>query len=162
MLDDVSSSGQRMREAPQQDDGKDLGVAVCITGQLSRLELRSKIDNLLRPLSAKAFIVLEKGSRVFSRLLPGQSQDTGCLDEPSPLLVKQLLGDYLADSAFPEHVAFTPDITQFPAYHHGTTRATEALGERAKNLANFQAQQENVAACVDLIESYEQREKGRF
>jgi hypothetical protein len=54
-----------------------LRVAVCITGQLSRLELASKIANLLRPTAAASpapaalhvFLALERGTHSSSNLV---------------------------------------------------------------------------------------------
>lgn len=147
---------------------EDLGVAVCITGQLARLELRSKVENLLQPLKkyggVGVFTVLEQasGSPVFSRV--DDFTPDGCNDEPSApsLELDGELGTFLVESKVVEHVAANVSLERWPSFRRDDIDFKGNWEKRAVNLQHLFTAHEHVATCAGMIEAHEQREGGRY
>lgn len=84
-----------------------LGVAVCITGQLSRLEIASKVHNVLRPLSTRssvdAFLALERGSAAFVNPQTRGNRSQGCVSEPPLAGIEAALAPFHRASRIVKH-----------------------------------------------------------
>jgi len=167
---------------------RDLGVAVCITGQSTRLELASKVAHLLRPLAkahagVKAFVALQRGPVVFSETR--QDQASTRLEGMSAAAMKRLdrwkcAHNLREEQIYDELDGFigAVDIMNYtsggPAKALVTAKHLKALPSayrdngkssvkaRALNREHLQAQFENIARCADMVLQYEQERQGRF
>jgi len=144
---------------------RDLGTAVCIVGQSSRLELASKTKNLFEPL-AKAggvgvFFVLEGNSSYFTN--PPNSKTgpiTMCQIDMGEAEVRNALAPHLRSGLFVKHKEIQADLTGWPFYLMRFYPNNEK--KRAMETGGNINQYANIAKCADLIEEDERRQHGRY
>ena len=138
---------------------KSLGLAVCVTGQLGRMELRSKVANLLEvlgPSSANLFLSVERGEVMYVN--PGtKPKNGGCDDDLLPDDVIAAFGPYLRGYAFPNHTTFSIDLAAYPGY-----RPDVCLERRAHHLMSHHAQHRHDKRCYWLMRKEETRTGGRY
>ena len=150
--------------APQ-EDGKSAGLAVCVTGQLARLELRSKVQNLLAvhgPERAGLFLVLEKGDAVYVNAKTHQVEG-GCDVEPTPDEVQEAAQPYLRGALFPKHMIYPVNMSEWPVYRpdlNGHGRRSEH--EKLFHLQSHHAQFEHGQECARLMLEEEARTGKRY
>ena len=150
--------------APQ-EDGESAGLAVCVTGQLARLELRSKVQNLLAvhgPERVGLFVVLEKGDAVYVNAKTHQVEG-GCDVEPTPDEVQEAAQPYLRGGIFPKHKIYPVNMSEWPRYRsdlngHGLRSEHEKLFHLQSHHAQFEHGQE----CARLMLEEEERTGKRY
>ena len=146
-------------DEPANHTAKSLGLAVCVTGQLGRMELRSKVANLLDVLGPSAvdlFLSVERGQVTYVN--PGSKpKDGGCDDDLLPDDVIAAFGPYLRGYAFPDHTTFPIDVTAYPGY-----RPEVCLERRAHHLMSHHAQHRHDKRCYWLMVKEEARRGGRY
>ena len=157
VLDDRASvpSGRRLATTASDGDTARISptrLAVCITGQLGRLELDSKLQHLLAPLHAagvnvSVFLALEIGAVHFSNPKPS-SQGPGCGFEPTPESILHRLEPYLAGSWIGPRADSAANISLFPRYRLGEAN-------RQERLLNHVAQFEHSRRCAALVLKHE-------
>lgn len=131
-------------------------VAICITGQLSRLELNSKVQNLLIPLSKTSallhvFTSLESGEEHYvSNLVDSDSAPTITSSE----MITLLKPFYQIGSIHP-HVNYTANISRWNEKYLDQSRANSHPCNRSQRLASHFSQWSTVKQCVDLIQRRE-------
>ena len=146
----------------------DLGVAVCITGQLSRLELASKVQNLLRPLAERygpihSFLALEHGLAIFSDKSFGRKLARPlCGAQMNMAQIETELEGFFPNATIgiQKHTKFNPDILQWPEFRRRRFRGP--LQRRAENLEHAQAQHEHIARCAQMVVERETQLGGRY
>lgn len=127
-------------------------VAVCITGQLSRLELDSKVQNLLIPLSKQHHVVhlftaLETGEAQYVNPATAGDVDINLTKEE----VQTRFHPFYQAGSFRPHVTYAADISHWsPVYLSDKPKVN-----RSERLASHMSQHSTVKLCVDLIESQE-------
>lgn len=107
-------------------DNGQLRVAVCISGQLSRLEVASKMVNLLKPLAATnpaaldVFLALEVGKPLYTNLDMGAilaQQHAACgASAFTPDSASAAFSPFLATTHFSNHSAPEVNLQQWPNY----------------------------------------------
>ena len=147
--------------APQKD-GESAGLAVCVTGQLARLELRSKVQNLLAvhgPERAGLFVVLEKGDPVYVNAKTHQTRG-GCDVEATTQEVvdNEALQPYLRGARFPEHKIYPVNMSEWPHYRPDLRAEREKLFHLQSHHAQFEHGQE----CARMMLEEEERTGKRF
>ena len=146
-------------DEPVNSTAKSLGLAVCVTGQLGRMELRSKVANLLDVLGPSAvglFLSVEKGEVAYVN--PGsRPKDAGCDDDLLPDDVIAAFGPYLRGYAFPDHKTFPIDVAAYPGY-----RPDVCLERRVHHLMSHHAQHRHDKRCYWLMAKEEARTGGRY
>ena len=140
----------------------DLGLAVCITGQLARLELHSKVSSLLEPLSRTMpiviFVVVEQGPMRFSNNR-SSSQHPGCAAEPTKAMIAEALGGLPSEVHITPHADHVVNLTLWPRYRQPRVPNE---GDRSVRLANHIAQFGHSYRCAALVEAHERRAGGAF
>ena len=150
-----------------QKDGESAGLAVCVTGQLARLELRSKVQNLLAvhgPERVGLFVVLEKGDPVYVNAKTHQVRG-GCDVEATTqeVVENEALRPYLRGARFPEHRIYPVNMSEWPHYRpdlggHGLRSERERLFHLQSHHAQFEHGQE----CARMMLEEEERTGKRF
>ena len=141
------------------------GLAVCVTGQLARLELRSKVQNLLAvhgPERVGLFVVLEKGDAVYVNANTHQVEG-GCDFEPTPDEVQKAVQPYLREALFPKHKIYPINMSEWPQYRrdlngHGLRSEHEKLSHLQSHHAQFEHGQE----CARMMLAEEERTGKRY
>ena len=147
--------------APQKD-GESAGLAVCVTGQLARLELRSKVQNLLAvhgPERAGLFVVLEKGDPVYVNAKTHQTRG-GCDVEATTqeVVENEALQPYLRGARFPEHKIYPVNMSEWPQYRPDLRAERDKLFHLQSHHAQFEHGQE----CARMMLEEEERTGKRF
>ena len=147
--------------APQKD-GESAGLAVCVTGQLARLELRSKVQNLLAvhgPERVGLFVVLEKGDPVYVNAKTHQTRG-GCDVEATTqeVVENEALQPYLRGARFPEHKIYPVNMSEWPHYRPDLRAEREKLFHLQSHHAQFEHGQE----CARMMLEEEERTGKRF
>mmetsp|Transcript_150968 Transcript_150968/g.267177 ORF Transcript_150968/g.267177 Transcript_150968/m.267177 type:complete len:395 (-) Transcript_150968:2-1186(-) len=127
-------------------------VAVCISGQIARLELDSKVRNVFIPLMEQqslvhVFVALEAGGAKYVN--PETALDAEVRFSPDDIRGR-LHPFYQAGSIHP-HLDHNMDISHWSRNY----LATKIWVNRSMRLAGHMAQHANLKACVDLIEDHE-------
>jgi len=141
----VRDSDQNKTSCPGNSTGK---VAVCIVGQLSRLEVTTKIAHVLEPLSASgvdAFVVLEQNSNVFSNGIEKACNGQRYSHDDVP----RLLEPWYKEGLYVMHEDFLPNISHFPKY------GTDKPLNRTVHLGRDFQQWSHLAACAELVQHRE-------
>jgi len=129
-------------------------MAVCITGQLGRLELASKNEHLVMPNLADVFLVLDDGDFVVSNEhFPNLTSSNMTID-----LVKGVFGDMLKQSVISNAVEMESHIKRFVSFRMDLNDTQR----RGTNLLHFMRQAAHIAKCADLIESFERSSGTRY
>jgi len=144
-----------------QEHNRSLGVAICIVGQSHRLEVHSKIVNLLRPTSlltnVGVFLVLEVNSSYYANAK--SANKNGCDNTASPESLRRQFGSFFVAGEFFLHNHRALNITHWPKYRENEKFSAKELSIRAGGHMN---QWENIAKCIKLIEQEEARQKGKY
>mmetsp|Transcript_130575 Transcript_130575/g.240168 ORF Transcript_130575/g.240168 Transcript_130575/m.240168 type:complete len:749 (-) Transcript_130575:96-2342(-) len=133
--------------------GKRGNVAVCITGQVARLEIESKVKNVLIALSEQQYFV-----HVFVALETGEGQyvneeTAGVEVELTKAEVEAGFQPFYQTGLFHPHVNYTAHISRWTTNYLSDKR--QSMEERQERLASHMSQHANLKACVDLIEKRE-------
>ena len=153
----MSRSAARL-EAPAPKRPGRLRIAVCIAGQLSRLEIASKIENVLKPTAATQpealdlFLALEVGAQIYSNLdfgaiLAQQVHNCGQLTES---VARDHLAPYLAAASFTNHTTRSIDLSNWRRY-----RKDRPTAERLTRLQHHLSQFVHMRTCARMIEAHE-------
>ena len=137
-----------------------LRVAVCIAGQLSRLEIHSKVENVLKPTEATSpaaldvFLALEVGKTLYSNLdfgaiLAQQHASCGASALTTESATAQL-SPWLAAARFSNHTTRAIDLSQWRRY-----RKDRPTVERTTRLQHHLSQFAHMRTCAQLIEAQE-------
>ena len=137
-----------------------LRIAVCVAGQLSRLEIDSKVENVLKPTAASqpaaldVFLALEVGKTIYSNLDMGaiiaQQQGTCGAGALTPEAAKDRLAPWLRGARFSNHTTRAIDMAEWKRY-----RKDRAAAERATRLQHHLSQFAHMRTCAQLIEAHE-------
>jgi hypothetical protein len=152
-----------------------LGVAVCITGQVSRLEVASKVRNILEPLAAATnvdvFLSLASGGSVFNNPQTDPSDDGKYVCQSSlrsDESVRAAFAPYFQDSKIEPHHAQdeveTVVLDRWPYMYKWKHTGDDAHSNasRARHVHNVMSQMRHQKECAELIESYEGRAGGTY
>lgn len=139
---------------------------MCVVGQLSRLELDSKVANVLKPTwelkpaALDVFLALEVGSHVYSNLDFGAilaQQHSSCGVEKSPAEVERQLQPWFAGASYSNHTTRPIDMNSWKRY-----RRDRPMAERVTRLQHHLSQFVHMRTCSQLIEAHEVREGHHF
>jgi hypothetical protein len=146
-------------------------LAVCITGQLSRLELDSKLQHLLRPLTAagatiSVFLALEAGgpARFSNPDAENTTQGSGCGFEPTIPSILKRLSPYLRGHC----IAPRPPLKRllnasaFAALFPHYRRDQANFYNRYNRVLNHLAQFEHSHRCSGLVQKHERSSNETF
>jgi hypothetical protein len=158
--------GEPNRIAAREGAAHGFRLAVCITGQLSRLELDSKLRHLLRPLTAaganlSVFLALEAGAPARFSNPKRTSQGPGCAFEPTIPSILKRLGPYLRGHRFGPRPPLERQLNAsafavlFPRYRL-------AEDNRHERLLNHLAQFEHSRRCAGLVQQHERSSNEAF
>eukprot|EP00927_Polykrikos_kofoidii_P048364 TRINITY_DN42622_c0_g1_i1.p1 TRINITY_DN42622_c0_g1~~TRINITY_DN42622_c0_g1_i1.p1 ORF type:complete len:375 (-),score=43.40 TRINITY_DN42622_c0_g1_i1:115-1239(-) len=139
-----------------------LGVAVCIAGQLGRLEICSKVRNLMNPLllagiQVDVFVSVSTGSARFDDL--GETQN--CEKPLTEDFVKETLASVLTAYVFSDVEQENVSLDLWPSLYtdyDGCTHCTR----RARHLANLLEMYRHWADCATLILRSEEERGGSY
>jgi hypothetical protein len=143
-------------------DGGGQRVAVCITGQLSRLEIHSKVENVLKPTAATrpaaldVFLALEVGKTLYSNLdfgaiLAQQHSECGGASVTEQA-AREKLAPWLVGARFSNHTTRSIDLSQWRRY-----RKDRPQTERMTRLQHHLSQFAHMRTCAQLIQAHEVR-----
>jgi len=151
-----------------------LGAAVCILGQLSRLEIESKMQNIIQPLSnhtkVDVFLSLETGDHGFF-FNPVTADVAGTQCRGSDLDVdgvKEAFAPYFRDGVFEPHVDvnFSQNVTLerwpllYKSKHPGENASHYA--KRRAIISNDFNQMRHLKDCAELIHRSEESAGGKY
>jgi len=151
-------------------ENSSLGAAVCILGQLSRLEIESKMQNIIEPLAnfttVKVFLSLETGDHgVFNNRITADKEDVRC---PSSLLdvdgVKAAFAPYFKDGVFAPHVDENVTLERWPKLYKWKHPGNNAhdIAQRRIHIANVASQLRHQKVCSELIQQSEVSTGGKY
>jgi len=130
--------------------GDNLGLAVCIVGQMSRMEVETKLGNLFninaKGMGISVFAVLEVHGSYFQTW--NRTDDPACFREMSPDEFENKLAPHLRNAVYLDHAPEAFHSAQWPAYEH--------------SLELDMSQFHHVASCATLIQEYEKQQHGVF
>jgi hypothetical protein len=149
--------------------GEATRLAVCIVGQRCRVELDSKIENVLRPtwqaLASRpagpqppvlhVFLALETGACVHSNLDCGaiisHSQNNVCRNELTDKEIREQLHPWFAASRYNNHTTRDIMLKAWPFYRQDRKTNEERLTRLQHHLSQFA----HMRTCAQLIEEHE-------
>jgi len=143
-----------------------LGVALCIVGQISRLEIESKILNIIEPLSkltkVDVFLSLELGGDGhFFNAATSDVEVTHCpgsdLDVDG---VKAAFAPYFRDGAFENHSNVTVNLKRWPNLYKDLHNMSEDT--RRSTIANNFGQMKHLNDCAELTKKSEEASGGKL
>ena len=150
------------RRATDGDAGGGARIAVCVVGQLSRLEIDSKIEYVLQPTAARrpapaaldVFLALEEGSFLYSNLDFGAilaQQHASCGPQRMTRAVAEAqLKPWLRGASYTNHTTRAIDLGQWRRY-----RKDRPTAERQTRLQHHLSQFAHMRTCAQLIEDAE-------
>eukprot|EP00421_Protoceratium_reticulatum_P031124 CAMPEP_0168472680 /NCGR_PEP_ID=MMETSP0228-20121227/59925_1 /TAXON_ID=133427 /ORGANISM="Protoceratium reticulatum, Strain CCCM 535 (=CCMP 1889)" /LENGTH=354 /DNA_ID=CAMNT_0008488633 /DNA_START=1 /DNA_END=1065 /DNA_ORIENTATION=- len=133
-------------------------VAVCITGQISRLEVNSKKKNVLTPLAralgskknVDLFLVMEKESDFFVNSFSIASKDPVCHEDVmSPEALQATFKDHYKGGLYIAHQDYAPNLKMWPMY------GKEKHNNRTRRLSGHLSQWTHLHSCAELIQEAE-------
>eukprot|EP00966_Prymnesium_polylepis_P080581 1867322-Prymnesium_polylepis.1 len=147
-------------EAPSGRPGG-LRIAVCIVGQLARLEIDSKVANVLKPTwdqqekpeALDVFLALERGGYFFSNIDNGAihaQQHPGCRQELPKAEVRRRFAPWFAAAEYSEHVTRDINLTAWKRY-----RRERPAEERNTRLQHHLSQFAHMRTCAQLVQASE-------
>jgi hypothetical protein len=143
------------------DDAKDLGLAVCITGEISRVELFSKLKYMVEPLrkevSLGVFVSLETGVH-FS---DDDSADEVCQRPATMEKIQQTFGDSLKGSTVLKSAREDVPVDKWPNLYTQYDGCFDCP-ERKEHLSNLLAMFKHWSVCHDLIQAEEKKAGGSY
>ena len=141
------------------EGGGGLRIAVCVGGQLSRLEIESKIEYVLkptartRPAALDLFLALELGKMLYSNIdfgaILAQQQADRC-GTTTVEEVKRRFAPFLAAASFTNHTTRAIDLASWRRY-----RRDRPADERVTRLQHHLSQFAHMRTCAQLIERRE-------
>jgi len=131
--------------------------AVCIVGQLSRLESATKMANVLRAFAREkragipdAFVVMETKSHAYINKGSIASHSDTCQDDfHSPEEVEDLFRPFYKGGLYAPHKKYTPNPKYWGRY------GFDKNIPRAERLSAHFAQWTHIAACSELVKQHE-------
>mmetsp|Transcript_64516 Transcript_64516/g.154079 ORF Transcript_64516/g.154079 Transcript_64516/m.154079 type:complete len:419 (-) Transcript_64516:25-1281(-) len=143
------------REVPP---GGNLGLAVCVVGQASRLEVESKLENVFKPLAedlkVDVFVALETNSSTYSNHVTILNQEE-CTSEPSEEEVREEWKPFYTAGVYIPHYNWDVLLSRWPRYR---PHAKDRLGKLSGHISQF----EKTYACSKLIQAYEASVGGKY
>ena len=133
-----------------------LGLAVCVVGQLARLELRSKLVNLLElhgPERAGLFLSLERGGAEYVNPKTRPDSSSNCDSEFDNATLLEAVGPYLRDHEFPEHETYPTNLAAWPKYRKDVV----CDSRRRHHLQSHHAQHAHDRRCYSMMLKEEAR-----
>jgi hypothetical protein len=162
------TSGGAVFSSPVSAEASSLGVAVCILGQVSRLEIDSKIRNIAEPLAnftnIDVFLSLETGGLVYNNKATDISGDGCSSTKMSVEEVKEAFAPYFRNGKFEAHTDENVALDRWPLlykYKHPNETYSDHSA-RAKHIANVVSQMRHQKDCADLIQQHEEAIGGRY
>jgi hypothetical protein len=148
-------------------------AAVCVLGQLSRLEIESKMQNIIKPLSnftkVDVFLSLEIGSHaIFFNPATADVAGTRCHDSKLDADgVKKAFAPYFRDGVFGPHVVENVILDRWPRLYtekHLRTDCNDAnhCDQRRNTIAHVVSQMRHQKDCAELIQKSEESGGGRY
>lgn len=144
-----------------------LRIAVCIAGQLSRLEIASKVENILKPTAATqpatlhVFLAMEVGKTIYSNLdfgaILAQQHNKCGGSQMTEQAARAQLAPWLADARFSEHTTRTIDLSSWKRY-----RRDRPDTERVTRLQHHLSQFAHMRTCAQLIEAREVSSRAHY
>lgn len=127
-------------------------VAVCIAGQIGRLELDSKVRNVFLPLMEQqsllhVFVALEAGDANYVNTKTASQAEVRYTPED----IRRKLHQFYQGGSIRPHVDHDMDIRPWGKYY----LSRKSWVNRSERLASHMSQHANLKACVDLIEDSE-------
>ena len=168
-----ADQGQRRRELLQSAKGREavatapsggggLRIAICISGQLSRLEINSKVENVLKPTAASSpppaaldvFLALEVGKTLYSNLdfgaiLAQQHNQCGAKAVSQQMATEQF-SPWLAAAHFSNHTTRHIELLNWGRYRRDRPRV-----ERQTRLQHHLSQFAHMRTCAQLMSERE-------
>jgi len=149
-----------------------LGVAVCVVGQLSRLEIESKVQNIIEPLasitSVDVFLSLEIGDDGVFNNPQTVGNSGGCesseMDEDG---VRAAFAPYFRDGVFGPHVTENVTLERWSKLyvsnkHASVTKDDTSDTARMAHISNVFAQMRHQRDCAELIKKNEDSAGGQY
>jgi hypothetical protein len=154
---------------------QDLGVALCILGEMARLEIDSKVNNIVKPIAAKTkldvFLSLEVGNAVYNNretdiasrhrerapTAPTPTCGNGHLNKHA---VERAFAPHFRDGQFDEHRNETVNTKRWPNLYNGR-RYVKHLPQN-EHISNILGQMRHQKACVRMILKSENLLSGRY
>jgi hypothetical protein len=144
-----------------------LGIAVCIAGQLSRLELESKVANIIAPLAARAnvgvFVSLETGDRaVYDNTITHLA--SACAEVPTVETMQEKLGAHYVSGRLSPHRIEEVRLDRFPRLYsdHDGNIAHKTNVSRDAHISNVMSQLRHLKDCSELILAHEKAKRGLY
>jgi hypothetical protein len=168
----IALNGRATRGAafssPVSAEASSLGVAVCILGQVSRLEIDSKLRNIAEPLAdftnVDVFLSLETGGLVYNNKATDISGEGCSSTRISVEEVKEAFAPYYRDGKFESHKDENVALDRWPLLykykHPGDTQSDYSA--RAKHITNVLSQMRHQKDCAELIQQREESTGGRY
>jgi hypothetical protein len=141
-------------------------IAICIVGQLSRLELDSKIHNVLhptaglKPAALRVFLALEVGPVLYSNLDFGAilaQQHGSCHKQLSRSELKAKLHPWFGAADLRNHTTRGINMAKWPRY-----RRDRPSRERETRMQHHLSQFAHMRTCAQLIQAHEVAEGFHF
>ncbi|CAK0834250.1 unnamed protein product [Prorocentrum cordatum] len=154
---------------PVSEEASSLGVAVCILGQMARLEIDSKIRNIAEPIAnfvnVDFFLSLEVGGAVYNNQETDTTGEEGCSSTASSVeAVKEAFAPYFRGGRLEPHKSENVALDRWPMlykYKHPSNTYSDRAA-RAKHIANVMSQMRHQQECADLIQEHEESTGGRY
>jgi hypothetical protein len=171
----------RRSHADELDDkgseGRDLGVAVCVVGEMARLEIDSKVENILEPLAkvtnVDVFVSLETGTTTYNnketdiqdrRARLRASSQTCSSSQRDPREVEAAFAPYYRLGLFGPHLNEAVHSRNWPKFYKGARYRKEGslhIPQRV-HISNVLGQMRHQMECVSLIQQQELTSGGRY
>ena len=138
-------------------------LAVCVVGQRCRLELDSKIENVLQPTwkalaprsTLRVFLALETGACVHSNLDCGailsHSENDACRTELTSDEIRERLHPWFGAARYVNHTTRDISLKAWPFYRQDRKTSEERLTRLQHHLSQFA----HMRTCAQLIEESE-------
>jgi hypothetical protein len=150
-----------------------LGAAVCVLGQLSRLEIQSKLQNIIEPLASitnvDVFLSLESGNDgVFNNRQTINKSGASCssseMDENG---ARAAFAPYFRDGVFGPHVTENVNLTRWPMLylsnkHASANGSADSDNARRDHISNVLGQMRHLRDCAELIKQSEDSAGGQY
>mmetsp|Transcript_39572 Transcript_39572/g.104957 ORF Transcript_39572/g.104957 Transcript_39572/m.104957 type:complete len:454 (-) Transcript_39572:286-1647(-) len=147
-------------------EGSSLGAAVCVVGQATRLEIESKIQNIIDPLAnvthVDVFLSLEIDDHaVFNNPITVDVDGAKCrgseLDVDG---LKEAFAPYFRDGVFGPHVDENVTLERWPKLYKRQHPDDDA--KRKTHIANVASQLRHQKDCAELIQKSEESAGGKY
>ncbi|CAK0884417.1 unnamed protein product [Prorocentrum cordatum] len=149
----------------QSASNSSLGAALCIVGQLSRLEIESKSRNIIEPLSkftkVDVFLSLEiGGDGHFFNAATSDVEVTCRGSELDADGVRAAFAPYFRDGVFENHSGVNVNLKRWPHLYKDLHSMSE--DSRRSTISNNFGQMRHLNDCADLIKKSEESSGGKL